>query len=60
LEELKSLLNQSQRPNNRQFLTTQVERLQLELERLQKSEQDRINRLNNASNTTVRGYTKKM
>ena len=60
-EELRTLLGQASRRANKEFLQAQVDKLQLEVTRLQKSEQDRLARLNNvnATSNTV-GYFKKI
>lgn len=62
LEELKTLSQQASRPNVRQFINTQTEKLQQELSKLQKIESERQSKPNSNSNTNqVSGvYTKKM
>lgn len=57
VNELKSLLSQATRNKVKQVLNAQIESSQNEIARLQKSEQDRLARLSNASNI---GYVKKM
>lgn len=61
MEDLKNLLSQATRSNVKQFLNTQREKIEADLARLQKSEQERLERLKNANTTaTIGGYTKKM
>ena len=59
IQELKTLLNQATRANVKQFLSAHLANIQNDLNKLQKSEQERIAKLR--SNTTpLTGYTKKM
>lgn len=64
IEELNTLSTQATRTTVKQFLTSQKEKLETDLARLQKSEQDRISKLSANTTTTTsaatRSYTKKM
>ena len=60
IQELNTLLNQATRTNVKQFLTSQLEKLGNEHAKLQKSEQERIEKLANKPVVSTGGYTKKM
>lgn len=62
LDELKSLSQQAVRSGVKQFINTHTEKLQQEINRLQKSESERQSKVNTNANTNqVSGvYSKKM